>query len=113
MFGHDAEDLCSFNGVLGLSTNHDLLAHERELNRAIGKCRLDFPFQDLDRLLKSLDLGLQAFPLGQQLECGTVRVGLDHDRIAQGPIPLRVVGIARIRKPEVKDRRTWLLADDG
>ena len=86
MFGDDAEDLCGFNGVLGLATNHDLLAHERELNRAVGKGPLDFAFQGLDRLLEALDLGLQATTLGQEIQRGAVRIGLDRDRIAQDAV---------------------------
>ncbi len=113
MFGDDAEDLCRLDDVLALAADHDLLAHQRELDRAVGKGLLDFSFQDLERLLEGLHLGLQTLSLCQHVQRSAFRIGQDHDHVAQGPVLLRVVGIARIREPEVEDRRALLLADDG
>ena len=94
MIGDDAEDLCRLDDILALAADHDLFAHERELDRAIGKGFLDFPFQDLQGLLEGLHLGLQTLPLGQHVQRSTFRIGQDQYHVAQDPIPLRVVGIA-------------------
>ena len=88
MFRDDAENLCRLDDVLRLAADHDLLAHERELHRAVGKRFLDFPFQHLEGLLEGLHLGLQTLPFFQHVERRAFRIGQDHDHVAQGPVLL-------------------------
>ena len=113
MFRDDAENLCRLDNILRLAAHHDLLAHQRELDRAVGKRFLDFPFQHLERLLEGFHLGLQTLPLFQHVQRRAFRIGQDHDHVAQGPVLRGIVGIARIGKPEVKHGPARLLADDG
>ncbi len=113
MFRDDAENLRRLDNVLRLAAHHDLLAHQRELNGAVGKCFLDFSFQYLERLLEGFHLGLQTPPLFQHVERGAFRIGQDDDHVAQRPVLPLVVRIARIGEPKVQNGPARLLADDG
>ena len=112
VFRDDAENLCRLDNILRLAAHDDLLAHERELDRAVGKRLLDFPFQHLERLLEGFRLGLQTLPFFQHLQRRAFRIGQDHDHVAQSPILVGIVGIARIGEPEVENGPARLLADD-
>ncbi len=113
MFRNDAEDLCRLDSILRFAAHHDLLADQRKLNCAIGECFLDFPFQDLEGLLEGFHLRLQTFPLFHHVERRAFRIGQDHYHVAQGAVLARVVWLARIGKPKIKDGPAHFLADDS
>ena len=63
----DAENLCRFDNILRFAAHDNLVAHQRELDCAVGKCFLDFAFQHLEHLLECR-LGLQTLPFLQHVE---------------------------------------------